>query len=1049
MIFLVALVSTALAAPVFVIEDGDEQMDDLIDVLQDKGHSVSRSSDYGFLEYEFTGLEVELSDFDVVFWMDGRFSATVPMPETGQEALLDYVQGGGGVVLFGQNGFNYAAGRHPILEPLIPLRSWSLVDAGAFRTVDESHPLAREFSADDSIEIDGGRLDVGSAVRGETIWVSSSGGADRQGAVAFESGDGQGVQWVLWGNSGNAMWQTPWTDGSVSQLLDNSILWAGQGAPRPNAGGPYVAVAGDTVTFDASASVARGEAEIETYVWVVGDSIWSTEEPVTTFDTADQDGPVDLEVVLMVIDSDGLEASQSTSLRLENAAPVIADLECTLLGFEGDSLDFSASVFDPEIEDTVVVNWAVGDVSAVTGPSAEILFVQDGFYSVVVTAEDDDGDVVSQECDGLVIIENVAPIILGEPAEDVDAGMLYSFVPGVEDPGIEDVHAWSVDGPAGVEVDSDSGVLMWEPTLDDIGLHRLRLFVDDGRDTQVLEWDVTVQWPDLDGDGVGADTDCDDADATLGSVTEDADCDGLNDEWEEEYGLDPADETDALSDADGDGRTALDEYAAGTDPTEYDGPSAPTLLSPEDGAEINEVPAQLVVMDAEAPLGQALTHGFTLAMDPTLETVVSGADEVVGDSDGTTSWTIDIEFVENTWYYWTAWAEDDWTTGLAMEPAHFFVNLINEPPGVPGVSSPVDGSAVGELRLVADVPSDPDLDAVSIVFTLQLPDGSEFNSPPVDGSEASASWAPEGIAVEDGESLCWSAVAVDEHWFEDEDTGLSGESVSEPSETACFVLERTNLAPTSPEFSEPTTALVDSLTPTLVVENGIDPEGRATVHRFQLDVVESFTSEAMQEAEVESGPDGQTAWTAEPLEEDSQVWARVLCSDGEQNSEWVTTQFLVSAENDAPGVPGLLNPADGVSYTDGMALTVTNSVDPEGQSVVYEFRITDLRDHEVAESPTIESGEATTSWVPDGLIDGHYQWSARAMDESGVASDWAESRTIIVGTPDVAEEPSLGATVDDDKAEGCSCGARSAPRGFLALFLGAIVFAYRRKTPRC
>ncbi|MCH8499090.1 MAG: hypothetical protein LAT63_11475 [Marinobacter sp.] len=50
----------------------------------------------------------------------------------------------------------------------------------------------------------------------------------------------------------------------------------------------------------------------------------------------------------------------------------------------------------------------------------------------------------------------------------------------------------------------------------------------------------------------------------------DEDQDGIYDNWEVFYGLDPSDPTDALSDADGDFLTAYDEFLLGTDPTNPD-----------------------------------------------------------------------------------------------------------------------------------------------------------------------------------------------------------------------------------------------------------------------------------------------------------------------------------------------------------------------------------------------------------------------------------------------------------------------------------------------
>jgi hypothetical protein len=52
------------------------------------------------------------------------------------------------------------------------------------------------------------------------------------------------------------------------------------------------------------------------------------------------------------------------------------------------------------------------------------------------------------------------------------------------------------------------------------------------------------------------------------SALTDTDQDGLPDFWEQAYGLNPNDPTDARQDSDGDGRNNLEEYQAGTNPTD-------------------------------------------------------------------------------------------------------------------------------------------------------------------------------------------------------------------------------------------------------------------------------------------------------------------------------------------------------------------------------------------------------------------------------------------------------------------------------------------------
>ncbi len=88
------------------------------------------------------------------------------------------------------------------------------------------------------------------------------------------------------------------------------------------------------------------------------------------------------------------------------------------------------------------------------------------------------------------------------------------------------------------------------------------------------------EYLDTDGDGQGNNADMDD------------DNDGLPDEWELAYGLNPL-INDAAGDPDGDGISNINEYNLGTAPNHYEGnlsPIPPILITPENGAIVGLTP---------------------------------------------------------------------------------------------------------------------------------------------------------------------------------------------------------------------------------------------------------------------------------------------------------------------------------------------------------------------------------------------------------------------------------------------------------------------------
>ena len=167
-----------------------------------------------------------------------------------------------------------------------------------------------------------------------------------------------------------------------------------------------------------------------------------------------------------------------------------------------------------------------------------------------------------------------------------------------------------------------------------------------------------AEWLDTDGDGLGNNTDTDD------------DGDGMSDTWEELYGMDPLDSTDAQGDLDGDGISNLDEHDNDTDPSLIPGnssPNQPVLAEPADGAMDVDLMPNLMTEPFEDPDGHA--HSRTRYQ---IATSTDWASDLVFEGEFTlqlTSITLgDLILDPETTYYWRVRFYDehngisDWST---------------------------------------------------------------------------------------------------------------------------------------------------------------------------------------------------------------------------------------------------------------------------------------------------------------------------------------------------------------------------------------------------
>lgn len=275
-----------------------------------------------------------------------------------------------------------------------------------------------------------------------------------------------------------------------------------------------------------------------------------------------------------------------------------------------------------------------------------LTFPDDGAYPVTFAAWVAGGERAERVVE--VDVANVAPVLVGTPAERADEGEPYVYAPAVEDPGADDV-VLALDGPPGAAL--IDGAVRWTPDFAAAQAreHHFVLTADDG-DGGVAEqrWTVTVRFRDLDGDG-------------------------LPDDCAARYGLD------GDGDADGDGRSNLEECLRGSSPVDSGVPLAPRLIEPEDGAEGVEARPTFVIEAAPDPDGDPNTFTFEItaaddaAFDdrPMLAGVTDHAD---------TSWQPEQPLADGL-YEWRARAADDAVAGPWSEVHAFQVGIIEPDAG--------------------------------------------------------------------------------------------------------------------------------------------------------------------------------------------------------------------------------------------------------------------------------------------------------------------------------------------------------------------------------
>ena len=231
--------------------------------------------------------------------------------------------------------------------------------------------------------------------------------------------------------------------------------------------------------------------------------------------------------------------------------------------------------------------------------------------------------------------------------------------------------------------------------------------------------------------------------------------------------------------------------------------------------------------------------------------------------------------------------------------------------------------------------------------------------------------------------------------------------------------------PSTPVIESPLfDAEITSLQPVLTVVNStVTPPGPLT-YDFEVYADAQLTNVVASATGIAEGVGLTTAWQVpENLLENTVYYWRVRAFNGALYSLWANGQFFVNSIEEPPAAFAIVLPVDGGSVDSVTPLlSIMNSVDPDGDAIVYQFAVfTDsgLTNMLAASADIPANTTGVTEWVVEIplLENAMYYWQASAIDEHGLtttteaASFWVNTQND-PPTPPVIYSPADTAEID-------------------------------------
>ncbi len=414
-------------------------------------------------------------------------------------------------------------------------------------------------------------------------------------------------------------------------------------------------------------------------------------------------------------------------------------------------------------------------------------------------------------------------------------------------------------------------------------------------------------------------------------------------------------------------------------------PTVPTLSIPVGGVQVPSLTPTLTINNSTDVDGHPIVYDFQVSTSSAFTTITAQTTGVSQGAGATTAWVVSTNLVSGTTYYWRSRAYDG-TLYSSYSSTGSFVIGVNAAPSVPTLASPAAGASVTSLTPTLTLNNATDPDGNTITYDFQVSTASNFAtiaaqvSGRAQGSGGVTSWSVSPSLV-NGTTYYWRVRAFD------------GALYSSYSGSRTFVVS-VNLPPNSPSPNSPANGgRVIDLTPDLIVNNATDPNGDALSYQFELYNYNGTT--LLSQSSLIGQGSSTTFWTVPfTLNHVTRYNWRARAYDGAAYSSWTSLRNFRT--NRVPLAPTPISPANGDTiYGSVHVYTVSNSTDPDGDSLTYEFEVyadsalTIL----VEQQASIVQGVSFTSALSAvGYVNNQFYWWRARANDSTHTSAWCPTQ---------------------------------------------------------